>query len=288
MLDHRPAGQRQRPLQQPMRLRAVAAGQPHLGEPLQAVRLARRGVDVAVQVDRLGQLALGPVEVALQQRRLADQGGGERDPAQRTGVRRPTAQLLGLLDHLGVGHRPVEHVLGHAQVRVEQRRDQPLLALGPPQLDPEALEPLAALVGDQPLQRDQVHQVPLVVRGVQRLPRLAGDRPGGVDVAGEVGDVARAASRIGAVGRVALRLQPGQRGRAVSRSPANAAARASRARTSRCVGAGRHRRAPPGRPTSPPGRRSPAAGRRAGPAAAAARRGSRAARTPSTRVSASR
>ena len=84
--DHRPAGQRQRPPQQAAGLGRSPLGEPHLGQPLQAVRLARRGVDLAVQVDRLDELALGQVEVAVEQRRLADERGGEGD---RRAARRP-------------------------------------------------------------------------------------------------------------------------------------------------------------------------------------------------------
>ena len=97
--DHRPPGQRQRLLEQPLRPLAVAPGQPDLGQPLEAVRLAGGRVGVAVQVDRLLQLALGQVEVAHQQRRLPDQGGGEGDAAQGAEVRtrrrrRPSASSM--------------------------------------------------------------------------------------------------------------------------------------------------------------------------------------------------
>ena len=98
--DHRPARQRQGALEQPPCLLAVALLQPDLGQPLQAVRLTGGGVDVAVQVDRLDQLALGAVEVAHQQRRLADQGARERDAAQRSGAVGVPQQVLRLLDDL--------------------------------------------------------------------------------------------------------------------------------------------------------------------------------------------
>ena len=79
VLGHdRAPGQRERPLQQPPRLRVVALGQPDLGEPLQRVRLARGGPEVAVQGAGLGQLGRGEVQVAGEQRRLADQRRGER------------------------------------------------------------------------------------------------------------------------------------------------------------------------------------------------------------------
>ena len=61
-----------------------------------AVRLAGRGVGVAVQVDRLRQLALGEVEVAHQQRRLPDQRRREGHPAQRADLLGAAAQVLGL------------------------------------------------------------------------------------------------------------------------------------------------------------------------------------------------
>ena len=120
------------------------------------MRLTGGCVDVAVQVDRLDELTLGALEVTGQQSRLPDQRGGERDPPQRPGPGRASAQLLGLGDHLGVRHGSVEQVLRHAEVGVEDRGGQPLLALAATQLVPEPVEPLAAVVRDQALQRHEV------------------------------------------------------------------------------------------------------------------------------------
>ena len=64
---HRPPGQWQRPLEQGHGLRPVTVGQTHLGEPLEAQRLPRGGVDVMVEGGRLLQLALSQLQVALEQ-----------------------------------------------------------------------------------------------------------------------------------------------------------------------------------------------------------------------------
>ncbi len=166
MTDQRASGRAL--LEQRCGLLAVALGEPDLRQPLQAVRLSRCGVHVAVQVHRLEQLPLRPLEVAHQERGLADQRGGERHPAQGSRPARPGAQLLGELDDLGVGHRPVQQVLGHAEVGVEQGGGEAGPAARTPQLEPEPFEPLAALVRDQTLQRHQVDVVPGVFRGQQR------------------------------------------------------------------------------------------------------------------------
>ena len=93
--DHRRARQRQRLLQQPHRRRAVALGDADLGEPLQRVRLAGRRPEVAVQVAGLGQLGGGELEVARQQRRLADQRRGERGGTQRAAAPGRRLQVAG-------------------------------------------------------------------------------------------------------------------------------------------------------------------------------------------------
>ena len=89
------ARQRQRLLQQPHRRRVVALGDAHLGEPLQRVRLARRRAEVVVQVAGLGQLGRGELEVAGQERGLADQRRGERGGAQRAAAPGGRLQVAG-------------------------------------------------------------------------------------------------------------------------------------------------------------------------------------------------
>ena len=160
------------------RLLAVALGQPHLGQPLQAVRLA------AGRVDRRGagppppgQLALGALEVALEQRRLADQGRGERHAAQRAVLlraapqaprrarsprRRASGRRAGTPPRRGARRTPRWPGPGWPRVR---RSSQP-----------EPLEPLAPLVRDQSLQRDQVDHLPRVV-GAQERSRLRSRPP---------------------------------------------------------------------------------------------------------------
>ena len=89
------------------------------------------------------------------------------------------------------------------------------LVLRAPQLVVEPLEPLSALVGDQPLQGHQVHQLPGIVGSLQLLVRPRDDVPRGLDVAAEVGEVtARQQDRT--VGGVVLQRQSRQ-GRARGR-----------------------------------------------------------------------
>ena len=169
----------------------------------------------ACSVDRLGELRLRPVDVAHHQGRLADEGGGEGHAPQGAVLAGAQPQLLGLGDDLGIGLAAVEQVLRHAQVGVEEGAGQAVVSLGATQLGAEAREPLAALVGQQALQPHQVDQVPRVVHAPQPLARLGRDPPGGLHVAGEVGqDALREQER--AVGLVALEVQPGQ-GRACGR-----------------------------------------------------------------------
>jgi hypothetical protein len=80
----RPAGERQRPAKQLLSFGTVPLSEAHLGEPLQAVRLAGGGSDVMVQLGGLGQLGIGKSEVTGEQRGLAAQGGGEGDRPQHT------------------------------------------------------------------------------------------------------------------------------------------------------------------------------------------------------------
>ena len=119
------------------------------------------------------------------------------------------AKERGQLDDLPVGDAAVEEVLGDAEVRVEEGGGETGVGEGPPELDPEALEPLATLVGDHPLQRDEVD---VAERVVGREERLAGpDRvvPRPVDVTAEVGEVAPG-QHDRPVGLVIEQLQPGE------------------------------------------------------------------------------
>ena len=98
---------------------AVALGDPHLGQPLQRVRLTGGGAEVAVQVAGFRQLGRGELQVAREQRRFADQRRGERGGPQRSAAPGGRLQVAGHADHLGVGRRSVEQVLGRAEVAVE-------------------------------------------------------------------------------------------------------------------------------------------------------------------------
>ena len=285
--DGGPARQQQRLLEELSGLLAPALGQADLGQPLQAVRLAADRVDVRVQRDRLEELQLRAGHVAHHERRLPDEGGREGHPPQGAGLAGAAPKLLGLGDDLGIGLAAVEQVLRHAQVGVEDGAGQAVVSLRASQLGAEAREPLPTLVRQQPLQPHQVDQVPWVVDPAQPLASLGGDLPRRLHVAGEVrqGALGEQQRR---VGLVVLELQPGQgASRAVARSPPIAAARARRARTSRCWvpvvtrAASAYASTAPGSPSaiSRSPRRASSTGRCSGPACS---------RTPSTRASASR
>src|SRR5512132_2009030 len=95
-------------------------------------------------------------------------------------------------------------------MRVEQGRGETLLALGQAELHTEPLEPFASIVGDETLQSDEVDEMPRILRGLEQLPSLIGNFPGGVDVAGEVRQVSlRAQDR--AVRGVTFLGKPSQR-----------------------------------------------------------------------------
>ena len=119
-------------------------------------------------------------------------------------------------------------------MRVEQGRGEALLALGEAELHTKPLEPFASIVGNEALQGDKVDEMPRILRGLEQLPSLIGDFPGGVDVAVEVGQVSLRARRIALSAASPSWESPARAARAVSKSPVNPAARASRARTSRC------------------------------------------------------
>ena len=111
-------------------------------------------------------------------------------PRSAPNALRPVAQAPRHLDHLGVGHGTVEQVLRDAQVGVEERHGQVGLAQRLAHLQPEAAEPLAPVVRDEALERDQVHVVPGVVGAGQVAPGTAGRLPGRLGVTGEEGEVA--------------------------------------------------------------------------------------------------
>jgi len=207
--QRRPARERKRTPQQPLSRRAVAGGQLDLGQPLQRMRRAGIGSHLHMQGKRLGKLGAGGVEVAGEQGRLAGHRDRERHPGS-------CARPLGLLTqlarqgyHLVVGRRPVEQVLGDAQVRVEHRRGQ-LRVLGRgAELAPEPVEPLAAVVGDHALKGDDVEQAARRSgrqgHGASRLDR----RLSAIDITGEVGKHAPRQEE-GAVIWPSARFKPGQ------------------------------------------------------------------------------
>jgi hypothetical protein len=91
--QRRPAGERKRTPQQPLRRWAVTGGKLDLSQPLQRVRGTGVGAQLRMQGSRLGEIGPGRVEVAGEQRRLARHRHRERYPA-------PGARLLGLLTQL--------------------------------------------------------------------------------------------------------------------------------------------------------------------------------------------
>ncbi len=119
--EHRPAGERQGAVEHPPGRVGITPGEVDLGQPLQAVGLATAGAEVVVQLDGFLQLAGREVEVARQHGRFADQRGGEGHGPQRAAAQRGVAQAAGRGDHVGVRRRPVQQVLGRAEVAVEQR-----------------------------------------------------------------------------------------------------------------------------------------------------------------------
>ena len=119
--DHRRPSERQRLLHELHRLDPVALCDSHFREPLQRVRLTSGGPEVAVQLARLGQLARREIEVTRQQRSLPDQRRCERGSAERTAAASRDLQVAGEADHLVVRRLPIEHVLGGAEVSVEDR-----------------------------------------------------------------------------------------------------------------------------------------------------------------------
>ena len=160
----------------------VAFGDAHLGEPLQRVRLARRRPEVVVQVAGLGQLGRGELEIAGQERGLADQRRRERGRAQRAAAPRRRLQVAGDLDDLGVRRRPVEHELGRAEVAVEDRVGDLGVLPRAPQLEAHAVEPDAGAVGQQPLERDEVEHLPVALAREHQPLRLVARRLRAVEV----------------------------------------------------------------------------------------------------------
>ena len=186
--QRRPARERKRTPQQPLGRRAVAGGQLDLGQPLQRMRRAGIGSHLHVQGKRLREIGAGRVEVSGEQSRLTGHRHGERHAASCTGPLGLLARLARQGHHLVVWRRPVQQVLGHAQVRVEDRRGK-LRVLGRgAELATEPVEPLAAVVGDHALEGDDVEQA---VRCSGRQGHGASRfycRVSGVDITGEVGE----------------------------------------------------------------------------------------------------
>ena len=161
VLPHaRPAGQRQRPLEQ--------AGSRSARSPRARCTSARRcrqcaspagRSDVAVQVGGRGQLASRPVPgrpSGARPRRVAPwrrRPRAARRPVRRCrAVRRPARALRRTASVRRAGTR---RRTGGSR---RSRRPGPGRPHPAAQLDPQLLEPLAAVVGEQPLQRDQVEQ----------------------------------------------------------------------------------------------------------------------------------
>ena len=109
--DDRPAREGQGPQQELLSLLPVSLGEPNFGQPLHRMRFARRGADIAVQVNRLDQFPFGPSQVAHEQRGFPDECCCEGHAAQRTGLRCAAAEVLSILDDLAIGDRPVEQIL---------------------------------------------------------------------------------------------------------------------------------------------------------------------------------
>ena len=83
MCESRPAGERQRFVEEPQRLVVVTELEVGLGQPLERQRLAGVGADLTVQFDTLTKIDQGPLEVARQQPNLASDSRGKGDRTQR-------------------------------------------------------------------------------------------------------------------------------------------------------------------------------------------------------------
>jgi hypothetical protein len=201
VLGHdRAAGQAERPIQQPPGLRVVALGQPDLGQPLQRVRLAGGGPELSVSGAGFGQLGHGQVQVAGQQRRLAGQRPGERGGPPGPAPLRGPAQVPGQLHDLGVRRRPVQQVLGRAQVAVEDGAGHAGILPGPVQLGSHLGEPLIRTMREQPPQRDEIEHLPIALTREDQPLRLLRRDPGRVEVGGEERVLAPGQEDVGVVG----------------------------------------------------------------------------------------
>ena len=125
----------------------VALGHPDLSEAFQTERLSSGGSEVVVKLAGFGEFARGEFQVARQECGFADQRAGKGDGAQRTAALRGGPQPAGHVDHLAIRGRPVQQVLGRAQVSVEDRVCDLRGVAGAAQFVANLVEPLAAPVG---------------------------------------------------------------------------------------------------------------------------------------------
>ena len=140
----------------------AALGHAQFGHALQRVCFAGRCADLAVQVDGFLQLVLRSGQIAGEQGCFARQRGRERDRPQGAGTCCGRAQRIGERQDLGIGNRAVEEVFGDAQMTVEHRVGEIGRVVRASELVAQLFEPLATVVGEQTLQRDEVEQLPVL------------------------------------------------------------------------------------------------------------------------------
>ena len=114
----------QRLLELGARAVAVARVQQRLAQAHPGERLAADRADLAAEPGGLEQVLAGGLEVAGEQLGLAEQGRGEGLAAARARLAAPARAVAWRSRRAVVGLAAVEHVLGHAQVGVEDAARQ--------------------------------------------------------------------------------------------------------------------------------------------------------------------
>ena len=207
------------------RARAVAEVQQRLAETHACERLASDRAHLAAEPRGVDQVRAGGLEVVGEQLGLAEHGRGERLAAAGARLMGLRAQALGEAGDAVVGVASREHVLGHAQVGVEdaarELRGVPDLR----ELAPGMLLPAAVEVGDH---RPQVASSP----GSGSEPvRLGGQPARALPVARVPGDHAAQQDQLADGPRAARPARPSSAALAPGMSPAARHARACCARS---------------------------------------------------------
>ena len=238
---------------------AVAQVEQRLAETHACERLASHRAHLAAEPRGVDQVRAGGLEVVGEELGLAEHGGGERLAAAGARLVCLRAQTLGEAGDAVVGVARREHVLGHAQVGVEDAARELRRVPDVGELAPGMLLPAAVQVGDHALQARRAR------RGRARAGpprRPAGARPPNRPCARPPCRAAGSARRGPRAARPApLRARPWRPGCRLPRGRRAPVALAARAR------------APRARPRSPRHRRRARGPRRPRGAAARAAQG---------------